>query len=269
MDQVTTKPKNPAAATWDAGGEEYDEISRGVADAIEHCVERLQPKEGDRVLDVATGTGLTARRVAERGCNVSAIDFAPRKIAAAQAISSGRNYEIQFETGDAEALPYDDAAFDAVISTFGVMFAGNPEQAARELGRVCRPGGRLALATWSPDGNVFGMFKVMMPYMPKPAGDPPPSPFAWGDPMRVSELLGNDFDLTFERGTSFYREPDGEAAWRTFTTGYGPAKTLAGKLDDQALEQLHNDFVTFHNGFATELGITVPREYVVILGVRK
>jgi len=268
MDQVTPKPNNPTAATWDAGGADYDEISRGVADAIEHCVERLRPLKGERVLDVATGTGLTARRVAERGSLVSGIDFAPQKVAAAQAISSAHNYDIQFDVGDAEALPYETATFDAVISTFGVMFAGNPEQAARELGRVCRRGGRLALATWTPDGNVFGMFKVMMPYLPKPAGNPPPSPFAWGDPARVTELLGDDFDLIFEPGTSFYREPDGEAAWQTFTTGYGPAKTLAGKLDDDTRERLHTDFVQFHDGFATELGITVPRDYLVIYGTR-
>ena len=120
---------------------------------------------------------------------------------------------------------------DAVVSTFGVMFASRPEAAASELGRVVRPGGRIALTTWAADGNVFGMFRVMRPYMPVPTDQAPPSPFAWGRQDSVLELLGEAFDLKFERGTSFYREPSAEAAWRTFSTGYGPTRILYETLE--------------------------------------
>ncbi len=265
----TVLPHNAVpSATWSSAGRAYDEISRGIADAIEHCINRLEPEVDDRVLDVATGTGWTARRLADRGHDVTAVDFAPEVVTAGRKLAMLRGLDIAFQDGDAEALPFQDGYFDAVISTFGVMFAQRPEDAASELARVCRPGGRLALATWTPDGNVFEMFKVMKAFIPAPAGSPPPSPFEWGNPERVSELLAKDFELTFESGTSYYREPDGLSAWDTFSTGYGPLRTLAAKLDETTREQLKRKFIAFHAGFATELGICVPRDYLIVRGIR-
>ena len=171
--------------------------------------------------------------------------------------------------GDAEALPFADGAFDAVISTCGIMFASSPEAAASELARVCRKGGRIASTTWLSDSNVFKMFLVMKPYMPPPASPAPPSPFDWGKTERITELLGLSFELKFEKGISYYREPNGEAAWQTFSNGYGPTKTLAGNLDEALREKLHRDFVAFHEGFKTDLGICVPREYWVTVGIRR
>ncbi len=266
----TIRPHNAApSATWSSAGRAYDEISRGIADAIEHCINRLAPEQNARILDVATGTGWTARRLADRGFAVTASDFAPEVVDAGKALAETRGLDIAFEQADAESLPYPDASFDAVISTFGVMFVQRPEEAAAELARVCRPGGRLALATWTPDGNVFEMFEVMKVFMPKPAGVPPPSPFEWGKPERIGELLGDHFDLAFEKGTSYYREPHGLAAWDTFLTGYGPLRTLASKLDEAAAEQLKRDFIAFHDGFATTLGICVPRDYWIVRGTRR
>ena len=258
-----------ASATWSSPGGAYDEISRGILDAIEHCTNRLAPPLDGRVLDVATGTGWAARRLAERGVDVTGVDFAPAMLATAQALATARGLDIAFELGDAEALPYPDASFDAVLSSFGVMFVQRPEDAAAELARVCKARGRLALATWTPDGNVFEMFKIMKAYMPQPDGTPPPSPFEWGKQERVTALLGDDFDLAFERGTSFYREPDGEAAWRTFAEGYGPLRTLASKLDEADARALERDFAAFHDGFATDLGVCVPRDYLVTVGIRR
>ena len=257
------------SATWSSAGRAYDEVSRGIADAIDHCIGRLAPKSGDRVLDVATGTGWTARRIAEQDIEVTAMDFAPDVLIAAKEIAGARNLDITFEQGDAEAMTYENNAFDRVISTFGVMFVQRPEDAASELARVCKPGGKLALAVWTPDGNIFEMFKIMKEFMPKPAGTPPPSPFEWGNPERVRELLQDNFELTFEKGTSFYREPNGEAAWETFSVGYGPLRTLISKLDESAVSQLRLNFIEFHNDFATGLGICVPRDYWVVVGRRK
>jgi SAM-dependent methyltransferase len=268
--ETTIRPHNEApSAAWSSAGRAYDEVSRGIIDAIEHCINRLSPKPGERILDVATGTGWTARRLADRGFNVTAVDFAPEVLAAAKELARARNLDIAFDHGDAETLPYANASFDAVISTFGVMFAQRPQDAAVELARVCRPGGRLALTTWTPDGNVFEMWKIMKPFMPEPAGPPPPSPFEWGVPERLEELLGDAFELTLERGTSFYREPNGLAAWEIFSAGYGPLRAMAGKLDAKRREELKRDFVAFHNRFPTELGICVPREYWVVVGTRR
>ena len=128
-----------------------------------------------------------------------------------------------------------------MISTYGVMFASRPEAAARELARVCRPGGRIALTTWTSDGNVFKMFQVMKPFMAAPAAPAPPSPFEWGNTDRIRKLLGEEFELKFERAVSYYREPSAEAAWETFSTGYGPTKMLADTLESSRREQLRAD----------------------------
>jgi SAM-dependent methyltransferase len=257
------------SATWSSGGGAYDEISRGILDAIEHCTNRLAPPAGARVLDVATGTGWAARRLAARGFQVTGVDFAPDMLGAANDLAKARNLDIAFELGDAEALPFADASFDAVISSFGIMFVQRPEDAAAELARVCRPGGRISLATWTPDGAVFEMFRIMKAYMPAPDGTPPPSPFEWGRQERMRGLLGANFDLAVEPGTSFYREPDGRAAWRTFVEGYGPLRTLAARLDAADASALERDFVAFHDRFATDLGVCVPRDYLVAAGTRR
>jgi SAM-dependent methyltransferase len=257
------------AAVWSAGGADYDRISRGIADSIEHCVLRLDPRPGERILDLATGTGWTSRAVARRGAAVIGVDIAADLLAAARQRAKAEGLDIDYRAGDAEKLPFADAEFDAVVSTCGIMFASRPEAAAAEVARVVRKGGRVALTTWLPDSNLFKMFLVMKPYMPPPPNPAPPSPFEWGRPERVRELLGASFDLRFERGTSFYREPSGEAAWNTFSTGYGPTKALAASLEEGRRAELRRDFIAFHDGFPTELGICVPREYLLTLGVRR
>ena len=258
-----------SAKVWSAGGKDYDEISRGIADAIEHCVLRLDPQPGERILDLSTGTGWTSRVVAQRGATVVGVDIAGDLLDVARAKAAAMRLPITYRLGDAESLPFDDGEFDAVVSTFGVMFASRPEAAAAELARVCRRGGRLALATWTPDGNVFEMFKVMRRYMPLPPKGAPPSPFEWGRVERLIELLGGAFHLRFERGLSYYRESSADAAWRTFSSGYGPTRVLAESLDRDRFASFRDDFTEFHAGFATDLGICVPRTYLVTVGERK
>jgi SAM-dependent methyltransferase len=256
------------ASVWSSGGKQYDEISRGIADSIEHCVLRLNPQPGERILDLSTGTGWTSRVVARRGASVTGVDIASDLLDAARAAAAAEGLRIDYRLGDAEALPFEDGAFDAVVSTVGVMFATRQEAAAAELARVCRKGGRVALTAWTPDGNVFAMFSVMKRYMPAPPSPAPRSPFEWGRAERVRELLGESFDLRFERSTSYYREPGPESAWTTFSTGYGPTKSLAMSLDPDRLDALRDDFIAFHKTFATELGICVPRDYLLTVGVR-
>jgi SAM-dependent methyltransferase len=261
----TIQPHNErAASVWSSGGRDYEEIIRGVYDGIDTTVARLNPHPGECILDVATGTGITARACARRGAEVTAMDIAAGLLDAARELSGG--LAIDYRLGDAEALPVADASFDAVVSTFGVMFVSRPEVAAAELARVCKPDGRLALATWTHDGAIAEMFGVMRPYMAAP---PAVSPFDWGRRERLEALLGEAFDLTIATETSHYVETGGEAAWNTFVTGYGPTRMLAASLDDDRRAALKRDFVAFHERFREGHGIHVPRTYVVTTGVRK
>ncbi|MGF7208434.1 SAM-dependent methyltransferase [Skermanella aerolata] len=267
--QISTMPaiqphNERAASVWSSGGRDYEEIIRGVYDGIDTTVARLNPHPGERILDVATGTGITARACARRGADVTAMDIAAGLLDAARELSGG--LAIDYRLGDAEALPVADASFDAVVSTFGVMFVSRPEPAAAELARVCKPGGRLALATWTPDGTIAEMFGVMRPYMAAP---PAVSPFDWGRRERLEALLGEAFDLTITTETSHYVETGGEAAWNTFVTGYGPTRMLAASLDDDRRAALKRDFVAFHERFREGQGIHVPRTYVVTTGIRR
>ena len=267
--QISTLPaiqphNERAASVWSSGGRDYEEIIRGVYDGIDTTVARLNPHPGECILDVATGTGITARACARRGAEVTAMDIAAGLLDAARELSGG--LAIDYRLGDAEALPVADASFDAVVSTFGVMFVSRPEVAAAELARVCKPGGRLALATWTPDGTIAEMFGVMRPYMAAP---PAVSPFDWGRRERLEALLGEAFDLTIATETSHYVETGGEAAWNTFVTGYGPTRMLAASLDDDRRAALKRDFVAFHERFREGHGIHVPRTYVVTTGIRR
>jgi len=254
-----------AAAIWGAGGSGYDKISEHIADSIEHLVRRIDPMPGERFLDVATGTGWTARRLAAHGAEVVGVDLGAGVIAAAKSLAPN----IEFRVGDAEALAFEDGSFDGVTSTYGVMFAARPEEAARELTRVCKKGGRIGLLTWVPSGPVEGFFSMMKPYLPPPPSPPPPSPFAWGRPERVRELLGHAFDLGFEADTTMLRVPSGQRAWDLFIAGFGPTKTIAAGLDPVQLERFRRDFIEYHDRHRDELGVAYPREYLVTVGVRR
>ncbi len=255
------------AEVWNSGGEAYDRISRQIADAIEHCVDRLSVRTGERILDVATGTGWTARRVHARGAKVTGIDLAPDAIAVAR--KSDISGKIDFRVADAESLPFPDHSFEAVISTFGVMFCREPQIAATELGRVCKPGGRLAIACWDDHGGVREMFRVVASHQPAGMPEPRTSPFDWANPDHLNNWLGGQFQFGIERATSFYREKSAADAWRAFSTGYGPIKSLIHRLDCNALHRFHQDFIAFHEGYQTGLGILIPRPYLIVSGTRQ
>src|SRR5262245_27726378 len=133
VDGIIQSHNERAAAVWSAGGEEYDRISRGIADAIEHCVLRPDPQPGERILDPSTGTGWASRVAARRGAIVTGVDIAAGLLEAARAKAAAEALPIDYRLGDAEGLPFRDEKFDAVISTFGIMFASRPEMAAAEL----------------------------------------------------------------------------------------------------------------------------------------
>lgn len=259
--------ESPAARTWGLGGAHYDLVSFAISDALGHAAQRLAPEPGEAVLDVATGTGWTARNAARFGASVTAIDFSPGMIAAAEALSAHVSPPIVFGLADAAALPFADAAFDRVISTFGVMFAPDQRAAAAELARVCRPGGRLVVASWAPGGSVAEFFGVFSKYDDGPA--PEVSPMAWGDPEAVTALLGDAFELVFEPGINhaYHESPEAIRAW--YQRGFGPIRALADALEPARREALWRDLDAYHAHYMTPAGLHVRRDYMVAIGRRR
>ncbi|HSE80602.1 MAG TPA: class I SAM-dependent methyltransferase, partial [Gaiellaceae bacterium] len=167
--------KERQSVVWGTGP--YQRITETITDIHELVVERLAPGPGDAWLDLACGTGAVAERAASAGANVTGIDLAPALIETAQERAAGLGLDIDYRVGDAERLELPDLSFDKLSSTCGVMFTPDHEATARGLARVTRPGGRIALANWTPTGGLAKMFAVMARYQPAP---PPSSPFAWG-----------------------------------------------------------------------------------------
>ena len=269
---TNVQPHNQKAqSVWNSPGARYDDISRSIADAIEHAVERLQPKARERILDLATGTGWGSRIIAQRFLGVQLVgsDIAEHMLEYARATASLQRLDIEYQHADAERLPYADASFDGIVSTFGVMFVGKPEAAAAELARVVKRGGRVVLSTWTPDGAVSRMFGVMKPFMPAPPQSPPPSPFEWGKRERLEQLLGESFELSFEEGTNHFRYASGEQAWNLWVNHYGPAKTLASNLDDAKREEFKRAMIAWHETYPSELGYDQPRQYLITRATRR
>jgi len=256
-----------AGAVWGAGGTDYDDVSFVISGALLHAAQRLSAKAGDRVLDVATGTGWTARNVARTGARVTGVDIAPALIEAARELAAHIQPRIDYQVAEVEALPFGDGAFDGVISTFGVMFAGDHAAAASELGRVCRHGGKLCLATWTPDGSVSRFFAALGAHGTTPP--PEPSPLLWGDPSYLTTLLGRDFDLKFETGVSSAYHDSAEDVWAWYLRGFGPLRMLHDSLDAAGKAALKRDVDAYHNHYAVEAGLHIQREYLVTIGRRR
>lgn len=185
-----------ARATWSAG--DYDAVAEGVWPVGERVVARVGVRPGDRVLDVAAGTGNAALRAAQAGGTVTALDLTPELFEAGRRRASDAGISIEWVEGDAEQLPFAEGSFDVVLSTFGAMFAPRHAVAAAEMTRVLRPGGRLGFATWTPDGAVADMFRTVAAELPPhPAAEPP---LAWGDPGHVQQLFdGVTFEFAVDR----------------------------------------------------------------------
>jgi SAM-dependent methyltransferase len=250
------------------GNGPYERITNTIRDIHDLVVERVDPKPGERLLDAATGTGAVAILAAKHGANVVGQDLAPVLLDTARERAAEEGVEVEFEVGDAEAMSYEDASFDIVTSTCGVMFAPDHDAIAHELARVTKPGGRLALACWRPETGMHDVFKMMGPYLPPPvpgAG----SPFAWGDRDHVQELLGDSFELEFEEHDSPLALASGEEYWQLFSTSYGPTKTVIEALEPDRLEEFHRAWVEFGDARREGDEMVHHREYLLTLGTRK
>ena len=266
-DDIVHAHHHAAATMWGRGGRHYDDVSFAISDALAHAAQRLNARSGECVLDVATGTGWSARNVSRTGARVTAVDISNDLLAAARDLSAHVRPPIEFLLADAERLPFNDGAFDAVISTFGAMFAFDQAQTGAEIGRVCRRGGRLVLAAWAPDGAVAQFFGVIAKHSSAPP--PPSSPLAWGNPAYVETLLGKAFDLKFEQGTSNAYHSSAEDIWDWYARGFGPLRQLAESLAPDRLELLKRDVDAYHQHYAVPAGLHIKREYLLILGTRR
>jgi ubiquinone/menaquinone biosynthesis C-methylase UbiE len=256
--------KERHSVMWGSGP--YQRVTDTIADIHERVVERLDPQPGTRWLDVACGTGAVAERAAARGADVTGVDLAPALIETAKERAAELGLQIDYQVGDCERLGLPDASFDIVSSTCGVMFAPDHEATARELARVTRPRGRLALVNWTPEGGVGRMFSMMAPFQPAP---PPSSPFDWGDEARVRQLLGDWFDVEIDRGISTFRVPSGEDYWELFSTSYGPTKTLADSLGERRAEFRAAWVDFFESNYRECDEVAHTREYLLVLGERR
>lgn len=211
-------------ATWEAG--DYDSFSERIAEVGAQVVERAQVEPGATVLDVACGTGNAGIQAARAGAQVTALDLAPRLLEEGRAKAEAAGLTIEWVEGDAETLPFEDGSFDRVVSTFGHMFAPRHSQAADEIARVCRDGGTIVIAAWTPEGTVGALMRAAGPYLPPPPEYASP-PVLWGSEEYVRELFGPVArDLEFERHAAWI-EADSLEAWADDFMGRFPTMVAA------------------------------------------
>ncbi len=253
--------------TWASG--DYAVIGTTLQIVGESLCEAVDVQAGERVLDVAAGNGNASLAAARRGADVTATDYVTALLEQTQGRAASEGLTIDTRQADAEALPFPDGGFDVVLSTFGVMFAPNQEQATAELIRACRPGGRIGLANWTPSGFIGHMFNTVGRHVSPPAGVRPP--VAWGDEARLRELFGNDVRSLAVRRRQFvfrYRSPE---HWLdTFRTYYGPMFKAFSAVDGADRAALERDLLALANECNTSSTGTlrVPSEYLEVVAVK-
>jgi len=254
-------------ATWTAG--DFGRIARGYERGAAEFIARLELEADERVLDVACGTGNLTLPAARTGAAVTGIDIAPNLIEQAQVRAVEESLTIAFDVADAEQMPYDDGAFDTVVSMFGTMFAAHSERATAELLRVTRPGGRIAMASWTPTGLVGEMFKITSKYAPPPSGVS--SPLKWGTEEHVQAQLGAGCSsLTCQRRLMTFEFPFGPAeVVDQFRLFYGPtvrAFASVGSADQAKLQQELTE-LWWENNRASDDTTRVQSEYLEVVGI--
>ena len=263
-----TELRDKQQKVWSSG--DYNKIAALTVPVSEHLVDHVGVMPGSRVLDVATGTGHVALAAARRSAVATGIDYVPELLEIARRRAEAEDLEIDFTEADAENLPYGDASFDLVLSAIGVMFAADHARAARELVRVARPGGRIAVASWTPEGFIGGMLAAVGRHVAPPAGAQPPT--RWGSEAVVAELLGDEVvDVESVTATVRQRFAHAEDFADLFLTYYGPTYSAAGRLDEQGREAFRADLVALARAFdqSTGTGLVCDWEYRIVTATRR
>jgi SAM-dependent methyltransferase len=248
---------------WSVGS--YERIAARFAPVSAQLTSLVAPQAGEGVLDLATGTGEVAIRAAQTGADVTAIDIAEPMLEKARRRADEEGVSIQFDQGDVEYLPYDDAAFDAAMSNFGVIFAPDHANVAAELARVLRPGGRLGFTAWKPNTKLGELYRRFTeePVEGREA-------YEWGREDHVEDMLSDDFELDFEDGTLWLEAGSGEEIWKLFSESAPPVVAMVQHLDETQREEFHRAFVELYESYRTEDGgVRAPRRYLLVLGRRK
>jgi SAM-dependent methyltransferase len=266
IDLAVLKARQQAA--WSAGN--YAVVGTTLQIVGENLCEALDLHAGSRVLDVAAGNGNATLAAARRWCDVTSTDYVGSLLESGRARAQAEGHMVRFQEADAENLPFPDASFDAVMSTFGVMFTPNQEKAARELARVCKPGGKIGLANWTPESFIGQLFKTIGKYIAPPPGAKSPS--LWGTKSRLEELFGataREIRTTSREFVFRYRSP---AHWiDVFRTYYGPMNKTFGALDAGQQAAFTRDLLALmesgnRSGDST---LVLPSEYLEIVIERK
>jgi SAM-dependent methyltransferase len=253
---------------WASG--DFAMVASRIVLVAEQLCDSADLHAGWRVLDVATGSGNAAIAAARHGCTAVGVDYVPTLLERGRVRAEAEGLDVELLEGDAEALPFPDASFDAVTSVFGSMFAPDHEQAAAELLRVCRPGGTIALANWAPQGFIGDLFRTVGAHVPPPAGVR--SPMLWGTESHLSELFGDGVVglETAERTFTFrFRSPEEFVSF--FRTWYGPTLKAFAALEGDARDALEHDLVALARRY-NRLGdgaTAIPSTYIEAVAVRR
>jgi ubiquinone/menaquinone biosynthesis C-methylase UbiE len=248
---------------WSVGS--YERIAARFAPVHDQLAELLTFGAGDRVLDLASGTGEVAFRAARAGATVTAIDLAEPMIEKARRRAEEEGLDVSFDLGDVEYLPYDDRSFDVLASAFGLVFAPDHANVASELARVSRAGGRLGFTAWKPNPKLSELYRRFTdePIVGREA-------YEWGREDHVEDMLGEDFELEFEDGTLWLEASSGEEIWKLFSESAPPVIALVERLDADRAEDFHRAFVELYESYRTPAGgVRAPRRYLLVLGRRK
>ncbi len=263
-----TAIKTRQQGAWSSG--DYGIVGTTLQIVGENLCEAMDLRAGQTVLDVAAGNGNVSLAAARRWCGVMATDYVPALLDQARARAQAERLPMEFRVADAEALPFTNASFDAVVSTFGVMFTPNQDRAAAEMARVCRPGGKIGLANWTPDGFIGQLFQTIGKHVRPPAGIR--SPALWGTRARIAEMFGGDAEAIGTETRSFtfrYKSPQ---HWLDiFRTYYGPVLKAYAALDATGQAALTADMMALVSRFNRSLDETmvVASDYLEVVVTRR
>jgi ubiquinone/menaquinone biosynthesis C-methylase UbiE len=260
--------KQKQRAAWETG--DYPRVGNTLQIIAELLVEAADVRAGQKVLDIASGQGNAAMAAARRFAEATGVDYATNLLQQGRERAAAEHLPVTFTEGDAERLPFPADSFDTVLSTVGVMFAPNHQQAADELVRVTRVGGRIALASWTPSGMIGHLFKTVGTWAPPPAGVRPAT--LWGTPEHLTALFGDRIEWTSLKNRDYvfsYHSPEHFSEW--FRQYYGPITRLAGTLSGEDLARFSDDLAQVARQFnrADDGTVAAPSEYLEAVGIRR
>jgi ubiquinone/menaquinone biosynthesis C-methylase UbiE len=260
--------KTRQKAAWSSG--DYAVVGTTLQIVGESLCEAMDLRGGQRVLDVAAGNGNASLAAARRWCEVTSTDYVSALLERGRMRAEAEGLTVEFQQADAEALPFTSDSFDAVVSTFGVMFTANQDKAAAELLRVCKPGGKIGLANWTPEGFIGQLFKTLGKYLPPPAGAK--SPALWGTQARITEMFGTSAaSVRAEKRHFVFRYKSPLHFLDVFRNYYGPTLKAFAALDETNQRRLADDILKLIASMnrAEDGTMVLPSEYLEIVIVKR